>query len=251
MSNKRTYCICIGGFDPSGGAGVVADVKTFEQLRLIGLSVLTSNTIQTEDHFEKVNWINEQTILAQLDLLIERYTPLFFKIGLVENAAVLLRIIKKIRNYNTDAVIVWDPVLKPTYASDDAFEINRFDNDLKEIKRLVDWVTPNTEEFSTLFSREDFTHASFYLKGGHTTSLDFKEFKAIVGRDYLIENGKVSILNPKVDTLLKKHGTGCILSSAFCGYLALGFPSLKAAVRAKHYVTERLISNPTLLSYHK
>ena len=75
----------VGGFDPSGGAGVIADVKTFEQLRLIGLSVLTSNTIQTEDHFESVNWIEEQAIVRQLNLLIERYSPLYFKIGLVEN----------------------------------------------------------------------------------------------------------------------------------------------------------------------
>lgn len=241
----------VGGFDPSGGAGVIADVKTFEQLRLIGLSVLTSNTIQTEDHFESVNWIEEQAIVRQLNLLIERYSPLYFKIGLVENAAVLLRIIQHIKNYNSKAVIIWDPVLKPTYASEDTFEINRFNNDLKEIKRLVDWITPNTEEFSTLFTKEDLDQCSFYLKGGHTTSLGFKEFKAIVGRDYLIQKGKVTVMNPKVETDLKKHGTGCILSSAFCGYLALEFPCHKAAVRAKHYVTERLISNTTLLSYHK
>ncbi|MGB0932771.1 MAG: bifunctional hydroxymethylpyrimidine kinase/phosphomethylpyrimidine kinase [Lishizhenia sp.] len=251
MSNKRAYCVSIGGFDPSGGAGVIADVKTFEQLRLIGLSVLTSNTIQTEDNFKTVNWIDQKTILAQLNLLMERYVPVYFKIGLVENAAVLLRIIEQIKAYNKKAVIIWDPVLKPTYATDDSFEINRFNDDLKQIKRLVDWITPNTEEFSTLFTKEDLDQCSFYLKGGHTTSLDFKEFKAIVGRDYLVQKGKVTVMNPKLETNLKKHGTGCILSSAFCGYLALDFPSLKAAVRAKHYVTERLISNTTLLSYHK
>lgn len=251
MARNRPYCVSIGGFDPSGGAGVLADIKTFEQLRVIGLSILTSNTIQTEDQFEKVEWIDTDIISHQLELILKRYTPNFFKIGLIKNAIVLLAVVKQIKAFNGEAVIIWDPVLQPTFAKEDTFEVQRFTKELNEIKNSVDWITPNTEEFSNLFTKEDFEKNSFYLKGGHTTSLDFPAFKAIVGRDYLIENGEVKVLNPKVDTDNKKHGTGCILSSAFCGYLALEFKSLKAAVRAKHYVTERLISNKTLLSYHK
>jgi len=57
MSKNRPYLLTIAGFDPSGGAGVLADIKTLELLQVYGLSVLTTNTIQTESTFIKTTWI--------------------------------------------------------------------------------------------------------------------------------------------------------------------------------------------------
>ena len=66
MTQKITYnrpvVLCVGGFDPSSGAGVLADIKTFEQHKVIGVSATTSITIQNENEFEKVYWLTEKQI---------------------------------------------------------------------------------------------------------------------------------------------------------------------------------------------
>ena len=66
MSRKRPYCLTIAGFDPSGGAGLVADCKTFEQIHVQGLSVLTANTVQTEDQYFDTNWVDPNLLTATI-----------------------------------------------------------------------------------------------------------------------------------------------------------------------------------------
>ena len=70
--NKQNYILTIAGFDPSGGAGILADIKTFEQHKCIGMGVQTANTIQTENEFLSVNWIDENVVLKQLEMLLSK-----------------------------------------------------------------------------------------------------------------------------------------------------------------------------------
>ena len=83
MPKVRPYCLTIAGFDPSGGAGILADCKTFEQNKTQGLAVITANTLQTEDSFKRVDWMTDEIILEQLNLLLDRYKIRFIKIGLI------------------------------------------------------------------------------------------------------------------------------------------------------------------------
>jgi hydroxymethylpyrimidine/phosphomethylpyrimidine kinase len=62
MSKKRPFVLSIAGFDPSGGAGVLADCKTFEH-QVYGLAIITANTIQTENEFYKLEWIDLNFVL--------------------------------------------------------------------------------------------------------------------------------------------------------------------------------------------
>ena len=100
MSN-RPNILSIAGFDPSGGAGAIADMKTFEQHKLQGLSVITANTIQTEDKFESLNWIDEEVLFCQLNLLLDRYSIRYAKIGLVKDEVVLGRLLKRLKEQKT------------------------------------------------------------------------------------------------------------------------------------------------------
>ena len=93
---KRPNILTIAGFDPSNGAGLTADVKTFETLKCYGFSVCTANTIQNDIEFKDCLWISETVILNQLELLFKRFEINFAKIGIVENWEILYVIINKL-----------------------------------------------------------------------------------------------------------------------------------------------------------
>lgn len=244
MKQKRPYCLTIAGFDPSGGAGLVADCKTFEQLGVTGLSVLTANTLQTEDAYQKEHWIDDEILLAQLELLLDRYPVQFIKIGLVKDATSLLRILKTVRKYSPNAFILWDPVLRASAGGD--LDEQRFHSHLTELLSLINGIIPNVPEFQLLFG--DNTPDSvaeklsfFYLKGGHATQR---------GKDVVFSEGKKYPLNPRIQTNNDKHGTGCVLSAALLAHLALDYPVVKACLRSKRYTERFITSNATLLGYH-
>lgn len=104
----------IAGFDPSGGAGVLADIKTFEQLKVQGLAVCTAMTLQTESEFYTLQWQQIDEILSAINVLMKKYKVEAVKIGVVKDAEFLDQITKKIKSINSEVKIVWDPVLKST-----------------------------------------------------------------------------------------------------------------------------------------
>jgi hydroxymethylpyrimidine/phosphomethylpyrimidine kinase len=245
MPTKRPFCLTIAGFDPSGGAGIVADCKTFEQLKVQGLSVMTANTVQTEDRFIATNWIPLETILQQLTTLLERYSIRYFKIGLVENAGALLAILDTIHRHTQDPFIAWDPILQPTAGGD--LSSQRFAEQLPVILSRIQLITPNIPEYEALFGTTDpaaiarqYT-LSVYLKGGHS---------ADKGKDLLFTADNCYPFAAHVHTTLSKHGTGCILSSALLAHRALRYPVVKGALLSKRYLERTLVSNETLLGYH-
>ena len=238
MPNKRPFCLTIAGFDPSGGAGILADIKTFEQNRCQGLAIMTANTIQTEDSFEKTEWVSEEGILHQLQTLLNRYKVKFFKIGLIQSGEILEKIIQAIHANCDSPTIVWDPILGASAGGE--FDENRFSTFLKDKKYPDLIITPNLPEYESLGLKN--TSNTIYLKGGHSIKK---------GHDVLFWKGNQYPFAPKIKTDFQKHGTGCIFSSALLSNLALDYPMIKSCLRAKRYVEKRIVSNPSLLAYHK
>jgi len=237
--------LTIAGFDPSGGAGIVADSKTFEQLRVQGLSVITANTIQTEDQFIATNWVVQTQIEQQLTPLLERYPVRHIKIGLVENGMILLYILNLIHRLVEKPFIIWDPVLTATAGGD--LSADRFTNELAEILSKIDCIIPNLPEYKQLFGKLNPVNfveqhkPMLYLKGGHSEQL---------GKDYLYTQKTVYPFNSQINTHTSKHGSGCILSAAILAHIAREFPLVKASLKSKRYVEKALVSNETLLAYH-
>ncbi|MES2485794.1 MAG: bifunctional hydroxymethylpyrimidine kinase/phosphomethylpyrimidine kinase, partial [Bacteroidota bacterium] len=93
MEYNRPALLSIAGFDPSGGAGVLADVKTFEQHRCLGFAAVTALTVQTENAFHKTVWQPLQMIIDQIEPLINTYKIEVIKIGIVESPEVLLSLL--------------------------------------------------------------------------------------------------------------------------------------------------------------
>lgn len=248
MAYDRPIVLSIAGFDPSGGAGVLADVKTFEQNKCLGFSVISANTIQTEDTFIAANWIPVEEIIAQMIPLFKKYKISFVKIGIIEDLETLTQIVRWLKRENPYVQIVWDPVVSSTTG----FKLmNAVQPEiLEKILSSILLITPNISEVKSLSNTTDIQQASqylanfcpVYLKGGHSESE--------LGVDYLIERGKRTKLSPLSTEYYSKHGSGCVLSSAIISNLAQGKSLINSCELGKRYIEQILGSNHQLLAYH-
>lgn len=246
MSDLRPNVICISGFDPSGGAGILADIKTLEMHRVQGLGVCSALTFQNESSFSGMEWISEKNILLQLDALLQTYNPKVVKVGIIENLKLLKLLIDKLKAKVPEVIIVWDPVLKASAGFDFHKMIQQ--EELNSIMQKIDLITPNLPESQQLFGSTDpdqinqLTSCAILLKGGHSDNK--------LATDVLIDRGTKQLFQHKKKTGFSKHGTGCILSSAIAANLALGNSLSDSCLLAKEYIQTILTSNKTQLAYH-
>ena len=251
----RPYILTIAGFDPSGGAGLLADIKTIEALKCYGVGICTANTVQNDRTFLNCYWTPIEVIIEQLTILMERFSVKVVKIGIVEDWKKLLQIVDFLQGYNDQIKIILDPVLSSSSGFD--FEEspqkdNMRNTDLfEEVLNKIYLLTPNYNEIQKLYPQKSVEDAiltiqnrtNLFLKGGHRDDN--------IGKDQLFtKSGQAFVLNPKTSNISEKHGSGCILSSAIAAYISKGFPILKACLRAKRFTEQRLSSNPSLLAYY-
>lgn len=248
MYYNRPIVISIAGFDPSGGAGVLADVKTFEQHNCLGMAVVTALTVQTENQFISVNWLPAEKIIEQLKPLMECYNCAVVKIGIIEKMETLSKVVAFLRSQNSNIKIVWDTVLTASSGFNLISKINQ--EKLKDVLKQIYLITPNTNEALELTNTKEESEAAKFLsnycyvllKGGH--SLLHK------GTDRLYYEDRVIEFKPSSDLFYAKHGSGCVLSSAIVSHLAIGNDLETSCQNAKLYIEKILNSNPQLLAYH-
>lgn len=249
MSNNRPIVLSIAGFDPSGGAGVLTDVKTFEQHQVYGLAIITGNTIQTENEFIKMEWITIDFVLESMTILFNKYEIKAVKIGIVPTLEYLEQIVFQIKKLSQKAKIIWDTVLR----SSTDFNFMDIENQIKLISILnqMDLITPNYKEILQLstkginaetIAKNISQHCAILLKGGHNSEA--------LGTDFLFLKDEIFTLLPETKNIFSKHGSGCVLSSAITANLALGFDIKFSCKKAKMYIEKFLNSNNTLLGYH-
>ena len=263
MPKERPCVLSIAGFDPSGGAGVLGDIKTFEQNKVLGMGVVTGLTFQNDSEFDGVKWVETNEIIKQIEVLARKYKFEFVKIGMLESLKVLETIIEKTKNQELRTKLIWDPILKASAG----FEIHKdFEKEkLIPILKNIFLVTPNIDEIRILTGENDemkaakelSNYCNVFLKGGHANKADVKGQMADgnsqkLGRDFLFTtDGKVFPFKAKEISKTGKHGSGCVLSSVITANLANGLSLQRACLKAKDYTTKFLMSNKTLLGYHK
>jgi hydroxymethylpyrimidine/phosphomethylpyrimidine kinase len=249
MPNNKPYVLSIAGFDPCGGAGVLADIKTFEQTEVYGMSVCTAITYQTEDLFSGLKWLSWNEIASQLLLLLSRYQFKAAKIGLVKDEKMLQKIILTLKAEMPQIRIIWDPVLCASagYSFSQNFQWKGMQNILDQITVL----TPNWDEAKQLSNcksglaagKKLALNTNILLKGGHN---DMDK-----GVDYLIKHtGEVIKFPPVTTSAPSKHGSGCIFSASLTAFIANGFDLEKSCRFAKAYTYSYLQSSPDLLGTH-
>lgn len=244
----RPIVLSIAGFDPSAGAGTLADIKTFEAVGVYGTAVLTALTLQTEHTFEYLKWRTIKSITEEITFLTKAYPIQYAKIGITRDVEMLQEIVYHLHKKNIN--IIWDPVI---ISSTHKRIFNK--NTLPQVKDLLKnifCITPNLEEALLLSGKTNLMETGSYLsqftnviiKGGHNT-----EEKGI---DYLFyHNNQFEKINPQTSlNIYPKHGSGCVYSSALTAYLARNYSLEQSVQLAKEYTEKFLASGFTLLGYH-
>ncbi|MDB5280659.1 MAG: hydroxymethylpyrimidine/phosphomethylpyrimidine kinase [Ferruginibacter sp.] len=249
MEANRPVVLSIAGFDPCAGAGILADIKTFEQHKVYGVGINTARTLQTENDFISIRWEDENSILQSLETMLSQYNVKALKIGIIENISVLNSIISYVHQKDTTIKIVVDTVIKSS-SGFNFWNEQMQEASLIEILSKIFLITPNYNEVLQLMpssnAKESAKKLSAYcnvlLKGGHN--------KEELGIDYLYTQNDIERLEGNNDEMYAKHGSGCVLSAAITANLALSVDLLTSCSKAKKYIEQFLSSNKTLLGYH-
>jgi hydroxymethylpyrimidine/phosphomethylpyrimidine kinase len=248
QGSDKPYVLSIAGFDPSAGAGVLADIKTFEANGVYGFGAVSALTWQNDIAFEKVEWVDVDKIISQIEILLRRFEIKHIKIGLIESIPVLLKVVDFLKNNITDPVIIFDPILKASAGF--VFHETMSDRYLESLKGIY-CITPNIPEAERLFGQNNLNdklealseHTNIYLKGGHDNENTVVDLLYTSDHTYAFSNDRLP------DGA--KHGSGCVLSAALVARLALGNELAQAAENANAYTYRFLASNNSLLGYHQ
>jgi len=235
---KKKIALSVAGSDPSGGAGVQADLKAFASLELHGMTVVTCITAQNTQQVKKIYKLPINIIDRQFDVLLKDFEIDAVKVGMLYNKEIVKCIAKKIKKHNLKSVV--DPVMVAT--SGDVLTAGNFVTSLKkELLPYTYMITPNIHEAQVLSEKKIKTIGDVkeacriifelgpqcvLITGGHLNSSSAKDV-FFNGKDYAIFS-LPKILDKKV------HGSGCTFSSLIAGLLALGENPNDAVERAKN-----------------
>ncbi|HLY62908.1 MAG TPA: bifunctional hydroxymethylpyrimidine kinase/phosphomethylpyrimidine kinase [Terriglobia bacterium] len=243
LNPPAMVALTIAGFDPSGGAGVVADLKTFAANNCYGVAAITALTAQNSHGVSALKPVEAKLLRETILSLLADGRVRAIKIGMVANRQ-NAEVVREILDANPALPSVLDPIYRST-SGRELVDENGFEYLRKELLSRVTVVTPNMEEAAALTSLkvsnvEEMKVAAHKLiamgarnvvvTGGH---LD----KAV---DILCEGAKLQTLAGDRMKAENLHGAGCTFSSAVAANLALGRHLEDAVVLAKAYVTEAI-----------
>ena len=241
--------LTIAGSDPSGGAGIQADLKTFHQFGVYGEAVITLLTVQNTIRLARVECVPAELVMAQLQAVLEDIPPQAAKTGALASHETVLALAEAAADFRFPLVV--DPVMiskhgQPLISTEAVAAVR---DQLLPRAFLVCPNVPEAQELTGLPVRtiDEMRSAAKQLcemgakaalvKGGHLQ--DSAVDVLYDGQDWR------EYVAPRLDTP-HTHGTGCTLSAAITAELARG-TALDAAVRrAKNYVTQAIRSNPGL-----
>ncbi|MGL4670081.1 MAG: bifunctional hydroxymethylpyrimidine kinase/phosphomethylpyrimidine kinase [Methanobacteriaceae archaeon] len=236
--------ITIAGFDPSGGAGVLNDVKTFQSLDIYATAIITALTAQNPDYLIDLEPVSIEFIKKQFDSVLSYYDIKYGKTGMLYSPKIIKTVGKYVDEY--DLKLVVDPVM----VSSSGGELS-CSGIVKELRKhilpncLI--VTPNVYEAEILSgikisdldtavnaSIEIGKISNVVITGGHLNGNNIICKK---------ESEKPIILKEQLHDVISTHGTGCCLSSAIAGYTIKGHELNDAIEKATTFVKKAVENN--------
>lgn len=244
--------LTIAGSDSGGGAGIQADLKTFQRFGVFGTSAITAVTAQNTRGVREWEAVSPKMVRAQIDAVVDDLRPAAFKTGMIANGAVAQSVAAAIREHSLGNYVL-DPVMVAT-SGDKLLENDAIDVIRTTLVPLASLVTPNLHEAEILVGEKlddedaianaaekivnEMGAAAVLIKGGH-----FGMGDRVV--DTLFD-GDIRTFRAKRIETTNTHGTGCTLSAAITALLARG-ESLHAAVRRSiEFVQQAIATAPAL-----
>ena len=245
----KPVALTIAGSDPSGGAGIQADLKTFHQFGVYGEAVITLLTVQNTTRVSRMECLPADLVREQIEAVIEDIPPQAAKTGALGNVEVVRAVAEAAAHFRFPLVV--DPVMigkhgAPLMAEDAREAVRHY------LLPRAALLTPNLHEAAALARMKVETLADMRLaarrlaeegaaavlvKGGHLTG------DAV---DVLYAEGDwMELASPRIDTP-HTHGTGCTYSAAIAACLARGERLADAVRHAKDFIQEAIRTNPGL-----
>ena len=248
--SKLDIALTIAGTDPTGGAGIMADLKSFQARGVYGMAVVTSVVAQNTLGVQKIHNVPLDILDAQLNSVFSDIIPNAIKTGMLANVEIM-EVVKKY--LPKDIAYVVDPVMVAT-SGDKLIDSNARNHLINEILPLATTITPNIPEAEEIVGFKIVTEDDVYragkfiidevgcksvvIKGGHLTG------KA---KDYLFTGSDSPYVweSERINTK-HTHGTGCTFSAVITAELAKGNSLEKSVDIAKKFITAAIKNSPEL-----
>ena len=229
----------IAGVDPSGGAGIFADIKTFQALGVYGTGIVTALTAQNPQKMYSLKAIETSYVEEQIDAILDTYNVEYIKTGMLYSTDIIKSVSKKIREYNLKAVV--DPVMVATSGGELA-KNDLSQNLLKYLLPKAILTTPNVSEAEKLTNikitnEEEAKKAceklgktcNNIITGGHLNGINTINI-----------DGSTSIFKQKLLKTDNLHGSGCNFSAAIVSYLSQKNDLKTSILKASDYTYESI-----------
>jgi len=255
MTQSQPICLTVAGLDPSGGAGIVADIRTFSRFGCFAAAAVTSLTFQnTTGVFGAVHQTAD-AVRRQIEPVVDDYDVAAVKTGMLPTREIIETVAAIIRERHLKNVVV-DPVVRST-SGYDLIDDAALEALIENLFRLADVITPNLPEAERIAqmkiaSEDDIFAAAekmralgarnVLIKGGHLKA----KGKSKKAKDFLFVNGEMTVFEAEFVDTTATHGTGCTLAAAIAANLALGKDLADAVRIAKDFVTDAIRTAPNL-----
>jgi hydroxymethylpyrimidine/phosphomethylpyrimidine kinase len=249
MGTMRPTALTIAGSDPSGGAGIQADLKTFHQFGVYGTSVITLLTVQNTTRVSSVDALSAAYVEKQLDAILEDIPPQAAKTGALGNREIIETIARRAAQFPFPLVV--DPVMTSKHGAA-LLTVEARQTLSRELLPRTYLVTPNLAEAAALAGIEvsdiqsmqeaakriaDLGPRAVLVKGGHLAG---------DASDVLYCDGRFERFGAKRIDSRHTHGTGCTYSAAITAELARGRSLVDAVRSAKQFITSAIETAPGL-----
>ena len=260
-------CLTIAGLDPSGGAGIIADIETFTTFGCFATCAITSLTFQnTTGVFGAVHQ-TAAAVRRQIEPILQDYSVSSLKTGMLPTGEIIETTAQIIKENNLTNLVV-DPVVRST-SGYDLIDDAALQSLIKNLFPLAEIITPNLPEAERIVRMKIKNEADIekaarimqslgaknvLIKGGHFFEGEWRKAKGEsagaeqkrMARDFLFAGDKMQIFEAEYIETMATHGTGCTLSAAIAAQLALGKTLAEVIEIAKFYVTEAIRTAPGL-----
>ena len=226
--------LTVGGSDPSSGAGIQSDIKTFSDFDVYGFTVITAITSQNTKQVSSVEPVSKKSLKSQLESVLSDFHIDAIKIGMVYNSDII-KVIHSVFRHNQVPIIV-DPIIKSTTGSL-LLKKNALTDYKKMIIPLADIITPNKYEAKILSGMSNVRTAAkkIQILGAKSVIVTGATISKDKISDYVLEKDKEYQITGKMIPI-KNHGSGCNYSASLTVSLAKQYTINQAVKIAKKYV---------------